>query len=671
MDIQTPTPRKLSILLTLMAVGAVLFFLATLLFVASQLAAEFNTRARIDTTQRMERGIEGVIRDLETSNIDYSEWTAHYLALQSQDYGWLAENVGAAVYPGGPTSIVVLGGGPLDTVLGWSVDSTMGQPEYQEIIAFSATYAENQGIQPEDHPVSTVRWMDGALWLMTANLVVPNTEDVDPVLPTATLIFGVPLRGAIADRLGHTLLLSDLDIQPAPGTAGASLPLDVIDGPDAWVTWPLPSPGTAAMFAVAVPIGGALSAVIVVLGLGTYVVRRFAMQLESALTTAEAASRAKSDFLSTMSHELRTPLTGVLGMADLLAETRLTKQQRDLLETIQQSGGGLLSLVNDVLDLARVESGKLTLEARPFALASVLAKLESVHSAAAQAKGITLHIHCSLGCAGIRLGDEMRVVQILHNVMGNAVKFTKAGSVTLNVSTDTPDTLVFRVTDTGIGMTDEQTARIFEAFEQADAGTTRRFGGTGLGMSIVRSLVDTMDGSIAVTSTPGQGTTVSIRLPLPVADTADVLPPPPAAPAFDDHAFREMMKGCRVLVAEDNATNRKIMAAMLDNLGVEAVFAGNGLEACELWQAQPFTLVLMDISMPVMDGVTALDTMKRKSAETGRAPPRAVAATANVMKAQIDSYMAKGFVDILPKPYKRPQLQEVLFRQIRLSKGIT
>jgi len=671
MDIQAPTPKRLSLFLTLMAIGGVIIFVVTLLFVAVRLAAEFNASARVAAEQRVERGLESVISDLEASSIDYSEWTAHYHALQRQDYDWVRENVGAAVWTGALTQIVVLAGGPLDTIYGWSAEAApqMGAPEYQEIAAFTSAHVAAHDIAPEDHPFSTIRWVGESLWLITANLVVPHTEDAGPVLPTATLLFGVPLYGAITERLGHTLLLADVDIQTAPGEPGASMSLDVEGGPPAWVTWALPSPGTDAVYAVAAPIGVAIGVLILVVGVFTFFVRRLTLQLEYALTTVAAASKAKSDFLSTMSHELRTPLNGVLGMADLLADTTLTKKQRELLDTIQLSGAGLLSLVNDILDLARVESGKLALDTQRFALARVLARLESVHNAMAQNKGIAFSVRRSKGCDDIRLGDEMRIIQILHNVIGNAVKFTETGSVILDVSANAADELVFRVIDTGIGMTNEQVARVFDAFEQADAGITRRFGGTGLGMSIVRRLIDAMDGKITVVSAPGKGTTVEIRLPVPRAEAAEDPAPTPADTEFDELAFREMLSGCKVLVAEDNATNRKIMATMLDTLGVEAAFAGNGLEACKLWNEEPFCLVLMDISMPVMDGMTALETMRRLSEETGRDPPRVIAATANVMKTQTDTYRAKGFVDVLPKPYKRAQLQQVLFKQMRLAKA--
>ena len=367
-------------------------------------------------------------------------------------------------------------------------------------------------------------------------------------------------------------------------------------------------------------------------------------ELYLAKARAEEASRTKSMFLANMSHEIRTPLNGVLGMAEVLDSALTDPEHRRMIGTIRRSGETLLNILNDILDMSKIEAGKLELEQVPFSPVEMAERVEDLHRLKAEEKGLDFEVLVSTGAELRRIGDPFRVQQILHNLISNAIKFTDRGEVTVEVSGRRGTPLVFVVRDTGIGMTAQEIDRLHEEFRQADSSVTRRFGGTGLGMAITRTLVTRMGGDIAVTSTPGAGTQVRVTLPLAVTDT--IRDAAPASQAADEGR----LDGIRVLAADDNGTNRSVMELMLTRSGAKVTSVVDGFQALQAWEPGLFDVVLLDIAMPVMDGKAALEAIRAKEQAAGSARVPIIAVTANAMSHQIVEYLIWGFDSCVSKP---------------------
>ncbi|HEX3916422.1 MAG TPA: ATP-binding protein [Caulobacteraceae bacterium] len=367
--------------------------------------------------------------------------------------------------------------------------------------------------------------------------------------------------------------------------------------------------------------------------------------MAAAKAEAEAANQAKSAFLANMSHEIRTPLNGVLGMAQAMSMDALSEAQRERLEVVRLSGEALLSVLNDVLDLSKIEAGKLALEIIDFDLGEVVRGACQALRTTAEAKGLAFEV--DMGAAeGTYRGDPTRLRQIMLNLVSNALKFTESGAVTVRACCR-DERLRLMVSDTGEGIGPEVVSSLFAKFTQGDASTTRRFGGTGLGLAICRELAELMGGSIEVESRLGEGSTFTVTVDAPRIGEARS---GAAAPIEQPAAVSDAARDVRVLAAEDNPVNQLVLKTLLSHAGVTPVIVENGALALEAWETSAWDLIFMDVSMPVMDGPTAVRHIRRREAELKRPRTPIVALTANAMSHQIEAYLAAGMDGHVAKP---------------------
>ncbi len=400
-------------------------------------------------------------------------------------------------------------------------------------------------------------------------------------------------------------------------------------------------------------------------------VRERTAELNEARSAAESASRTKSMFLANMSHEIRTPMTAILGYSDLLRDTSLGEGERqDYVKIIRRNGETLLELINEILDVSKIEAGKLTVQAAVFRLDSIVAEVESTMRVRAMGKGLELNVRYADSAKLELNSDAFRIRQILMNLVGNAIKFTQSGSVDILVRSETDatggDHAVIEVTDSGIGMSENEMAGLFRPFTQADESTTRRFGGTGLGLTISRRLAELLGGELTMRSTPGAGSTFSVRLPR--GEIGDGLLPRPDAPDRADSENAELSG--RILLAEDGPDNRRLLIMHLSRAGATVEVAENGRIACEMAldaaaSGVPYSLIVMDMQMPELDGYDAA----RKLRESGITTP-IIALTAHAMDTDRAKCLAAGCNDYTTKPINRARLLAMCERWMRATRQV-
>jgi signal transduction histidine kinase len=372
--------------------------------------------------------------------------------------------------------------------------------------------------------------------------------------------------------------------------------------------------------------------------------------LEEAAARMQDALRTKGEFLAVVSHEIRTPMNGVLGMAQLLQMTDLTEEQKRYVETIQTSGETLLTIINDILDLSKLDAGSVHLDARPVQVRAMVKEVVDLLGAQAHKKGLYLDVEIDAGVPEWIKGDTTRLKQVLTNLLGNALKFTHAGGVRIAMrALPQGPTLECQVQDTGIGIPPDKVDRLFEKFSQIDSSITRRYGGTGLGLVICKRLVEGMGGQIRAESKQREGSTFTFVIPLLAGEA-----PGQAAPKA---AGARHVANLKILLVEDNAVNQMLALGMLQKLGLNADLATDGAEAVERVRESNYDLILMDMQMPRMDGLSATRAIR---AIPELRQPRIVALTANAMESDRDACLAAGMDDFLSKPFKATELQEKL-----------
>ena len=384
--------------------------------------------------------------------------------------------------------------------------------------------------------------------------------------------------------------------------------------------------------------------------------KQLEFELKGARHKAEESSKAKAMFLANMSHEIRTPLNGIVGMAEQLAQSQLDADQRYFVDIMCSASSTLLSIINDVLDISKIESGKLSIETTPFNLNETIRRTLSIFGEKAKQTNVSLDIELMDDRGIVHLGDPHRLSQVLFNIVGNAMKFTQAGyvRVTSHLARGENDIcfVSFSIEDTGVGMDLAYLTKVFEAFTQEDASITRKFGGSGLGLSIARSIVHIMGGTIEIESEKGKGTRVKIRIPMRISNEKT------KQEIVEMTDLQKSLKGLRILAVEDNELNRMVLQVILKKCEVVVTIAQNGQEAINLIQDQNFDLVLMDVQMPIVDGLEATKYIREELKLT----IPIIGLSANAMRDEVEICKQAGMNDYLVKPYSERALVEVMKR---------
>lgn len=658
--------------------------IATLVVLASvTVLAAFAVRAvdaaqQASETRLIKRRVDRTLELLRENVVSASVWNDAVEAMARRDWEWAQVNFGDyyADYMKHDVTLAYTADGRLAYA---SRDSEPAAPESESVFADAVAplvaQVRAQGAKMKQakrvglEGVSTREAFilaDGVLYGVSAATIV--AEDEKRLSPTSfdpVVVSGRKLSKVI-DELGSEVLVQGARLSPLNAAADASVTLKGMnDKPLGKISWRPAKPGLNTLAdgaPILLLIAGMLIAVCAAaawrgMGLIKQLERNEVIR-DLALTDAQEALAAKTLFVANMSHELRTPLNGVIAVGELLRDRQATDESRGMAELIVASARVLERLINDLLDTAKIDAGHMRLEAAPFCLESLVREVAELHTAPAIQKGLALNWKVSSRARGVYLCDQTRLTQVLSNLLGNAVKFTADGKIRLTAR-PARDGVRFFVSDTGAGFDQGDAARLFRPFEQADVSTTRRHGGTGLGLAICQSLVALMGGRIVVRSAVGMGAVFAITVPM--ARSVERLEKPAMAveACIDETDGRAL----RVLLAEDHPTNQKVVAMILEPIGAELTIVGDGRAAVEAAANGSFDLILMDIQMPVMDGLEAMTLIRRAELATGRRTP-IICLTANAGETQARACLEAGGDMHVSKPYRAHTLLEAVGRAV-------
>ena len=657
---------------------AAMILLAVSLEVGSR---QVDAKVRIHEEQLIRRGIDGQLKAIENAMAAQTVWDAAVVNLDNRfSAAWAEEHVAAYLHPViGTWDYLVVDSS--DRPVWGNLDTRPMPPQALEPFARSAApiIAEMRELERRRGPLvrdpahpgaligkpvtfTRVEPRDGRAYMWTASLVEPDFGTAMPRHPTSAIVIAggfvtIQNLSAIQQRYGLANVHFVRESRDVRREEASTEFASIVNARPIILVW---TPQRPSHDLLAGSIWLIVGVVLAFVALGALMFRR----TQKAAHDLFEVHRAQREFLANMSHEIRTPLNGVNALAEALTRTSLTAAQRTMAETIHGSGVMLERLLTDLLDLARIDAGGMALEQQTFNLATVVTAAAALLEARAKSRGLELRLDLDPAVDGLVVGDATRLRQILTNLISNAIKFTEAGHVTLGVRRQEDGRWRFEVRDTGIGFDPAVKGRIFQRFQQADGSVTRRFGGTGLGLAISRELATKMGGTLDAESRPGQGAIFALTLPLPPAAAAEAEGPagpdgtrPPTVPGPrsgpDDGQLR-------VLLSEDHPVNRMVIEMLLQAMGAEILSTENGQQACEAFEAQAFDVILMDMQMPVMDGLTAIRRIRER--EQARQMPRTpiVMVTANALPEHRAASLDAGADLFITKPVDGGRLAEAI-----------